>query len=728
MAINKKSKEYIYQNTKTNILKPCFSYEAIKKDFYIYCFKDNDAKKIYKSTLLDTIKKDLDAQSIVYLQGKVFYVLFDKEIHSDEINLKNKFRKIRAENETISIEKVDNLHEFVEKLDGNRYLIQLFLNYLAITNIKGNYLNNTTGALYYVIDKKGKQFITLKIQVDKNLNLLLDVKTFTSVTERKYMKFEGKTKFEDLPQFKIIPSTRKMTRVPFSNKEDKNTFVIRQPFKTKNTVEFINFSNYNSFEKSKCGVLYKLLDELDKRFNRYLKLEFKILEDANSLEYLNDFSNTETRVKEFYFSKPIRIVDAIASYESQQLVDNLSEFFTEKYKIKNISVGELDKKSLNLIVIHNEETYKKKGLEDAKKLTKNTYDDFNIQHITLEGFHNKKPKENYKIPTNKKGDKSPVLDNIFKELYIKQDIINSKISIIDWNYGNWKFVVREKSHADDKKADNFIFYEVTVSDEGQLSFTQYDIQQKKYIDYATIFKHYDDANELIECLIVSNNDDINVVIDTGSFTIPEIKEIGDALKNAANDTIYTKPQIVTMFEEFLLQSPKYYQDEDSKKILERFKNYADKLIKDEINNIFKEYFKAKMISESPDEKPKVLRVNNIPLKKDFNKFFLEKTGDILFNPSRSNNEKEKIQSNFGIYYHDDEVKNEVTYFAGDCTEINPLQSKFSNSTHIRKVKSYSGKLFFKHLLPMLNVDFVKHKEYTVLPFPIKYLKEWCRKQ
>ncbi|MEY4769244.1 MAG: hypothetical protein RL637_1883, partial [Pseudomonadota bacterium] len=101
----------------------------------------------------------------------------------------------------------------------------------------------------------------------------------------------------------------------------------------------------------------------------------------------------------------------------------------------------------------------------------------------------------------------------------------------------------------------------------------------------------------------------------------------------------------------------------------------------------------------------------------------EETGDILYYPLRSEKEIGKLQSNFGIYYY--ENNNEAVYFSGECIENgNPLDSKFANPTHIRKVKVYQGKLIFKALINMLNVDFVKYKEYTVLPFQIKYLREW----
>jgi len=717
MAI-KKSTEYRYQDIQTNVIVPEFNYEAIKHDFYIYRFENDTAIQPYKNNNpLDKIKHDLNAQSVVYLQGKVFYALFDKKIHNSK-ELKDKLRQIREEYTTIRAELIENIN--IEHEINNRHLLQLFLNYLTADDSSENYFNNVTGALYFVIKKLKEQYISLKIQVDNNLNLLLDVKTFTCITQREYMSFKGKAKFEDLPQFEINPSTRKMMRVFSSDKKnDKNIFVIRQPFKTRNTVEFINFTKYSQFRDSKCGILYEILNTLDKRFDDYLKTNFDTLGYANSLEYLGHFSNTENKIKEFYKSKSIKIFDSIEDDASKKLATELFNFLTEKYLLTNVQLGKLDKNALNFKIIHNKKHYEDNNLVDDYQL----YTGFNIQHIALEDFDIAVKK------SKKRGEYSPALNNILKEVYIKQDIIEGEISIINWSYGECTFVVRDK---DENYEENklYVFYELKISKNGKLEFNFYDFQHKnnnKYCHYLSCFKNYDDKKETPECLIISNSGDINVILDTGIFTLPEVKQIGDNLKNENNDKSYNKQEFVALFEDFTECFQKYKVEAEN--LLNNFKNYKDERIyKKIINDIFEEYFKGilenkpKKFDSEGNEIKQIVRSNSNALKKDFNKFFYEKTGDILYFPSRNKSEKEKVQSNFGIYYH--ENNSEAIYFSGECIEINPLDSKFSNATHIRKVKVYQGKLIFKELIDMLNVDFVKYKEYTVLPFPIKYLREW----
>lgn len=52
--------------------------------------------------------------------------------------------------------------------------------------------------------------------------------------------------------------------------------------------------------------------------------------------------------------------------------------------------------------------------------------------------------------------------------------------------------------------------------------------------------------------------------------------------------------------------------------------------------------------------------------------------------------------------------------------------KFLRATPVRKVSVRPGsELFFLELLPTLAMPFVRNKQYTVYPFPLKYIREYC---
>ena len=53
-----------------------------------------------------------------------------------------------------------------------------------------------------------------------------------------------------------------------------------------------------------------------------------------------------------------------------------------------------------------------------------------------------------------------------------------------------------------------------------------------------------------------------------------------------------------------------------------------------------------------------------------------------------------------------------------------IRSSFKDACHIRKIVAVNGsRLFFRELLPTMDVDFVRTGQSTVIPFPFKYLLE-----
>lgn len=64
------------------------------------------------------------------------------------------------------------------------------------------------------------------------------------------------------------------------------------------------------------------------------------------------------------------------------------------------------------------------------------------------------------------------------------------------------------------------------------------------------------------------------------------------------------------------------------------------------------------------------------------------------------------------------------YYAADCHNA---RTKRARATRLRRLTSFDGPIepWLDILMTMLDVWFVKMREGTVRPFPIKYLREWC---
>jgi hypothetical protein len=89
-------------------------------------------------------------------------------------------------------------------------------------------------------------------------------------------------------------------------------------------------------------------------------------------------------------------------------------------------------------------------------------------------------------------------------------------------------------------------------------------------------------------------------------------------------------------------------------------------------------------------------------------------------------EKYRLENLLDIKYYietNHEGRPEFRYYLG--TKRKMLQTSLHNACIVRKVISSADRIEFEALLPLLAVDFVRNNQYTVLPFPFKFLREYA---
>lgn len=97
---------------------------------------------------------------------------------------------------------------------------------------------------------------------------------------------------------------------------------------------------------------------------------------------------------------------------------------------------------------------------------------------------------------------------------------------------------------------------------------------------------------------------------------------------------------------------------------------------------------------------------------------------IVFNPCLKSDVVDVFQD---IYILNDEKNSKnLYYYVGkkDCMKFN-----LNTSCHIRQIRMLEGDFdedFKDFIFDQLRVDFVRNKEYTVLPFTRKYINEFKR--
>ncbi len=108
-------------------------------------------------------------------------------------------------------------------------------------------------------------------------------------------------------------------------------------------------------------------------------------------------------------------------------------------------------------------------------------------------------------------------------------------------------------------------------------------------------------------------------------------------------------------------------------------------------------------------------------KKRFVNHIQKTTGEVLKTYFRDKTKYEILDSQLDIHLFNKE--NKQFYFVG--TKGEGIQQNISRASVIREIETANNSnLIFQKLLPLMNVDFVRNGDLTVLPFPYKYLREW----
>lgn len=673
---------------KINSVDISFNYRKIINDFSIFKLTTSEKYIKFGSLILDEALTGLKTQSVVFEKGNCFYCLYDNSTLNTN-NIANNLKSV-SEGGNFSIDKIESINDLNNI--PKHLLAQLLLNSLASPKNSLLAFNNLSGYLFNInpklfVKKKSNngelilKIPSLKIRIDRALQLQLEVKTFSSLVLIKKLNLTKSIK--EYPKYSISHSTQKLRRVLPDEKLPANeVYIEKQEVGKKTSIPFLSIENRESFFTSKMGFLYSLFKEINSKLSEYFTLKFEEVTPEQSIKYDKRLQiNKNAIISTVILNNGFHIVDKINDDDSVDFCDDLKQSFISEYPNIDISKGKREKPNcFNLIVIHNSEYYSKYNIEDPYKKSIHTG---TAQHVTIEDF---------------KHTAKSVVKNTVKELCIKLDIKNGIVSLTDWQQynfsSNWKFGIKQDSS----------FYFLDISPKGQLTFSKFEntlFTQNEYSEYCEIYDNAinENVNENVEGIVISAGNDINIIKSTGEYTIPDFTSIGETFDLVNQQFKIEKSKLVKIFDEF--------QDQ--------FIHQKNEEYKESIADSSEPVFDRKLI----------LRIiNHRTVRKEFTEFFFERTGNLLHYYFKDSVTRYKIMdSNLDIKYLT--KQNHGFYFVG--TKGEGIQSSFPRASKIRKIVPHnSSKLLFDELLPTMNVDFVKHENITVLPFPFKYLREYIQ--
>lgn len=670
--------------------------KKIDEDFDIFKLSKEDKKDFYKTNVLDLPSCEFKAKSVVYTWGNTWYAMFKK----DTVDKENFKKVINDESPNTRVEKVNLLEENIYP----NVLVQLILNMLYSKDDEIAY-KNITGKLYFLCndwmkkDKKTgeiKTFYCLKLEISSDMYMKMSVSTFSKLYYFKDDKLKSNAKY-------IFDKDTKIFRRKLKGEEYReNEIIINRSLNPKyhNTVPFLSFNSVKDFKQSKVGIYDRFLSDVEDELKEYITIANGGYENYETVGgWGKDFENKE--YSKLLRGKDIIIEDLVNNEESKELTNRVILELENEYNVK-AKRGILDKNALNLRIINTPEYYEENKLDDPYKEISN---DIVVQHRTIESFESfSELTSEFKIKANKKKE-SATLTKIIQELIIKNDILNKKISLVNWEKCNytytWTFVNRKKVEyeRDGKKQNKYIYAKMEILQDGTFNIKFYDDSLDYSLDWEfeeiqSAFKKYKIRE--VEGLFYKSIDNINVILRTEQFTMPDFKKLRERLEISDGNEKISVEQIINCLNDL---------PDDDEDITKR---------KEELLQELNEFSKH----ETRKEINKVLEIKK-KTSKFINQYLFEQLG-ILINAELKS---EKYRNEYFIpildikYFYSN---NKLYYFVG--VEAKKLQQSLNNACIIREVEAYEG-VEFEEIIRLLKVEFVKNGYNTVVPFPFKYLNE-----
>lgn len=667
------------KNVLTSQIELEFYNTKILEDFVIVQFTTSENYISYGALFLDQFIADLRANSVLFEKGRSLFALFIK-IEFEKINLVKELGNING-GESLTYSIIDSLPK-LEKIP--QYLVaQLLINTLSSPKNELLRFNNLTGGLYIFNNsmveitrtRKNERLVkkikAIELRINKDLSLNFGVRTFSSLLLRKSINITSE-KLNKEAKYTFSYATKSLRRIlpsEESNFKAAEIFIKRSSGKN-SIVPFLDFDDLESFNESKVGILFEIFDLVKIKLSQYLNIGFKenVISETHRTKRTFGASVFESISKK---SSILNIIDLTDDEDFSSQMDQLVgtiEKVAPTLKIERSKV--YNPKLFNIRCIHNKEYYDKYELKDA-------YDRslVNVQHLTVEDF-------NFKS--------EPSIKAVLKEIVIKNDIQKKELSIVDWaSYDfkkDWIFGFKDENH-------NYFF--LTVNPIGKLAFSREDNPRLSPLELQRLMTIYDSYNN-VDGIILDPNGNINVILKTNLFTIPDIEFIQSQLKSASDNIKLQTATVISCLKKLAEESEAYIE------YLETFKNWGAVLI----------------------SKKDVLKiVSQRTHKKKLNAMIFEVTGILMKTYFRDKNRFEIMDSNLDI--HTFNKDGNLHYYVGTIGE--GIKTSIPKASVVRKIINVDdGPIFFDNLLPLMNVDFVRYGDLTVVPFPFKYLREWAK--
>lgn len=734
----------------TNNLDVKLNRTNIERDFSI--FKITTPNKAYKTNVLDLPAEHFKARSVFYDYGNRWFIMFKKDAVILD-NLRTEICKLDADSIVKQVNFLDSDITSSESILDYE-LAQLLVN--SLTNKESEFFeyNNITGQLYYnpsdMTNTESFKLVKLRFYLPNKNKYDRMALEAAGVTFSDYNKLKSLNIKNAYPNYVMDTKTAQLRKRIHDDYGTHCVFLDNKALKKEGShiTKFLNLDNdYISFLKSKCGVISTFFSDINNELSDYIAInQIPIYKYSDNKPTDLDYENKD--YGSFLSKYGLSIINE-AKETPTQSTEKISllkkELSKDPYNMIEFSdVRESGKLIIELIHEKDSDYYAKKEDIAAPSLfpelnkpldQHNLYTEKEvIQHITVENFNIQDPcqenlsqKQKESIESNNKA----MVKNIIQELMIKQDLHDHKIKTVKWNETKqWTFVIcgaGKEKWKDNKKTYEYAYYKMTIQPDGTFYIeskkSNESPEDEEWQSIFAIFQFYTKSKySNVEYLIYNDLSNINVVYKTKQYTLPNINELSAKLLLANSQTMIDKNLIMEAITEY----KESFQISESLAnafsiMVSNIENADGNAIK---NSDLRLYTKnGKKLSL----KPRTLR--------PFIEYFYDKTNKlgnpILLHAEQKSGDNKKIFFNSLIGVKSTVLEDKFKYFVGKKED--GIKQSIATSCIIRDVipwehdmENPTGSILFDEFCHMLTVEFVRNGQYTVSPFPIKYLKEYVR--
>lgn len=570
----------------TNKLTCSFSFEEIDKGFDIFKITTSDRYISDGSYVLDKPNQSLKAISMAFERGKNAFVLFKKDTISNSELID------ALKDDKLSIRRISSycVNDYI--------LLRLFIYSLANYVSDNNLFNNLGGRLFLThpswMSKNGKNIKALEINVDKDMQINAKATVFTLLSAFD----KSKSKIVEYPKYLLL-SNGKFRRVLKEDSSNK-IYINKEIPGKKAEMPFLDL-NANMLKLNRAYFINHVVKQLNSRYGSFLTISF--------MDYSLVKKVTARRDADFV-QKSLSCLSSHHIYMTSLMPKGAYD--SEYESLRSSLSGELRKeiartpinpeKDMEIVFLHNKDYYR--DIEDPYKHLSREHV---VQCVTLENSTNKIIAE-----------KKVIINTIFKEMTIKDDILNKhRITLDDWQSfgfnGNWVF--------------------------GE------EVNNKKYF---------------------------MIVHSDGSLEFDHQKGLLDKYENKVLYSLSSK--------------------------LDSLDLKGKSIIRDAENNIIVLSRTNTFCMPNPD----IFSLNSVSRSKEAREHYLSGVTDI------------------NLFAHE----NECYYNAGIVG--NGMNTSIPKANLLYKVTVINGRNIIESVLGMMAVMFVKYNTFTVLPYPMKYLREYIK--